>query len=290
MCSINAMKSKWLIEDFERDNSFGELADEVKRQGMECITIRNDDDISEKLKVWPGEQCVLFQGSISLAIRIQREKSWVPGPIADWKNFRCQTYYTHYGKWLLNSEYTMLPFAEFWRRQTEFHKRYGDFFLRPDDGVKTFTGFAVTEGMLDGNMGRYLNSECQPEDLVLVSPIKRIHREWRLICSKDEGVIASSRYKTWGLSDYNSDTPDEVLCYANEILRDSKWVPDSLFALDICDSLDGNKVQLEGLHLLEIGAFSVAGLYKCDLTRIVDVASRYAHKDWEETTQNQLDQ
>jgi len=30
------MKPKWLVEDFEADNSFGNLAEEVKRQGMEC--------------------------------------------------------------------------------------------------------------------------------------------------------------------------------------------------------------------------------------------------------------
>ena len=33
-------KISWLIEDFERDNSFGELVEEVKRQGHAVEVIR----------------------------------------------------------------------------------------------------------------------------------------------------------------------------------------------------------------------------------------------------------
>ena len=35
-------KAKWIIEDFEPGNSFNRLADEVKRQGMDCEVITYD--------------------------------------------------------------------------------------------------------------------------------------------------------------------------------------------------------------------------------------------------------
>lgn len=278
---------KWLIESFDRDNSFEELSEEVKRQGMECELIKYEPYESGTYDVFPGEQCVVFQGSINLARQIQREKQWIPGPLATWNNYLCQTYYSHYGKWLLNGQYTMLPFIEFMRRKDEFLEKFGgSFFLRPNGGTKSFTGFPCSAKDLEGNMGKYLQSECPFDELVLVSPVQQIHREWRLICASNRGakgadrfkILTGSRYKTWGRSDYNPEVPKEAIDLALEILNASLWMPDSVFCMDICDSPMGK------YHLLEIGAFSVAGLYKCDMKPIVEHVSELA---WDEFSQNQ---
>lgn len=271
------MKVKWLVESFDRDNSFEELSQEVKRQGMDCELIKYEPFQSGSIDVYPGEQCVIFQGSINMAAQIQRDKPWIPGPFATWNNYLCQNYYQHYGKWLLNGDYTMLPFIEFVRRKEEFvekYKDYGDtFFIRPNGGTKSFTGFAFSPQTISDNMWKYLQSETPSAELVLISAPKNIHREWRLICTEDK-VLTGSRYKTWGRPDYNSEVPQEAIDKALEILKESKWVPDPIFVMDICDSPTGV------YHLLEIGAFSVAGLYKCDMKPIVKVASELALKEF----------
>jgi len=267
-------KVHWLVEDFERDNSFGELADEIRRQGHPCEVIRyvpfSSGDYSQ---IWPEETCVVFQGSIQLARQIQRERgSWVPGPIADWRNYLCRIYYAYLGRFLLNEDYSMLPFGHLlYRKESLFERHGGSFFIRPDDGAKSFTGTLVTPDSLTGNSLKSFEYDTSPESLVVVAPNRLIKREWRLVCIGDE-VITGSRYKTFGQCDFRPDVPTEVIEYGEGILKAVSWRPDPVFILDICET--------SSLHLLEIGAFSVAGLYKCDLEKIVSRVSEVSLALW----------
>jgi len=108
-----------------------------------------------------------------------------------------------------------------------------------------------------------------------VSSPKNIHREWRLICSGTE-VITGSRYKTHGLVDFNSEVPEEIISYAEYILKKTSWRPDPVFVMDMCLTKES------AIRILEIGAFSVAGLYRCDLGRIVERVSQIASREWSE--------
>lgn len=270
-------KLHWLIEDFERDNSFSELADEVQRQGYPCEVIRYVPFASGNYsKIWPNETCVIFQGSIQLAKQIQRDRrDWIPGPIISWNNYKCSVYYAHLGAYLFNQKYIMLPFRELIRRKGELFEMFdGEFFLRPDDGAKSFTGTLVKPESLEGNSLKYLECNAEHYSLVVAAPSKLIEREWRLICAGKE-VITGSRYKTFGQFDAKVDLPDEVKAYGEMILNEVLWRPDPIFSLDICSSK-------KGLSLLEIGAFSDAGLYKCNLEKIVTRASEIALNEWKD--------
>ena len=68
-------------------------------------------------------------------------------------------------------------------------------------------------------------------------------------------------------TDYKKELPDGVRNLALEICS-GDFQPDPMYVLDICDTPD------RGLRLLEAGAFSVAGLYHCDLEAIVSTAAR----------------
>ena len=99
------MDVHWLIENFERDGSISELAEEVKRQGFpRKVTEYVPFSGGDYSDIWPKEACVVFQGSIQLARQLQREKPWIPGVIATWRNYLCQVYYAHWGAFLLNNE------------------------------------------------------------------------------------------------------------------------------------------------------------------------------------------
>jgi len=110
------MKPKWIIEDFEADNKFDLLAEEVKRQGMEVEIIRYIPLKSGNYDKYADNLCVIVQASLNLARQLQRQKSWIPGPWLNSDSYECTNFYPYYGKYLMNEDYIMLPRAEVKRR------------------------------------------------------------------------------------------------------------------------------------------------------------------------------
>jgi len=53
--------------------------------------------------------------------------------------------------------------------------------------------------------------------------------------------------------------------------------PDRTWVFDVCRTSENE------LRLLEIGSFSFADLYACDLAAVVRAISRLAFEDWERT-------
>lgn len=138
------MHPAWVIEDFEHDNSFGPLAEEVKRQGYGCEVIRYEPLQSGSYDVFDNEGCVLFQGSINLALQLLRSKKWIPGPWLTRDNYECMKYYAHLGKYLFNDRYVILPRGDVRRRidwlyNECFGHAYEDLFFRPSSGLKPWT-------------------------------------------------------------------------------------------------------------------------------------------------------
>ena len=137
------MDVKWLIEDFEGDGTLDPLIAEVEAQGMQCDVVNYVPFQSGKYNHYSDTDCVIFYGSLNLAKQLQREKPWVPGPICNFKNLRCLSYYSHWGQHLFNKDYIMLPLLELSRRREEIYKQFGVddcIFMRPDSGAKTFYG------------------------------------------------------------------------------------------------------------------------------------------------------
>jgi hypothetical protein len=86
-------------------------------------------------------------------------------------------------------------------------------------------------------------------------------------------VVAASRYRTHGQEDVAAGVPQEVEQYAAELLGRIDWRPDAVFILDVCEAKDG-------LHVLELNAFSCSGLYGCDTGALVDRVNRVALAEW----------
>ena len=62
--------------------------------------------------------------------------------------------------------------------------------------------------------------------------------------------------------------------YLAEVLKQVSWYPELLYTVDICES-DGE------LYILELGSFSCAGEYGCDLSLIVEAGAKAAWEDYE---------
>ena len=273
------MKVKWLVEDFEGGGILNPLIEEIRIQGMECEVVTYIPFQSGKYDNYFDEDCVIFYGSLNLASQIQRTKPWVPGAICNFKNLCCLTYYSHWGKYLFNKDYIMLPLMELSRRRKEIYKKFGidnHIFMRPDSGSKTFHGDVYQMDELDSEiklMDSYAGKNLD-EILVIISSPKPIYREWRIVIDAKNGPIASSLYKENGKIKLVEGCPKEVFDIAKKVIR-GKWQPDKIYTLDICES-NGK------FYLLEANSFSCSGFYKCDPKPIVTTISRIALEEWQE--------
>ena len=274
------MDVKWLVEDFEGDGALDPLIAEIKLQGMQCEVVNYTPFQGGEYDQYSNEDCVVFYGSLNLARQLQREKPWVPGPICNFTNMCCKTYYSYWGKYLFNQDYIMLPMLEIKRRREEIFKQFGiddTIWIRPDSGAKTFAGQTVPLEFLDQEFELFGNYAAKPIDeiIVIISSPKVIDKEWRVVVSAEYGPIAGSLYKEDGKLNIKECGSAEVYGYVNDICCLSDWHPDKMYTVDVCLS-NGE------LYLLEANSFSCSGLYACDPEPIIEIASKVALEEWKD--------
>ena len=275
------MDVKWLVEDFEGDGTLDPLIAEIKLQGMQCEVVNYTPFQGGEYNQYSDEDCVVFYGSLNLARQLQREKPWVPGPICNFKNLCCKTYYSYWGNYLFNQDYIMLPMLEIKRRREEIFKQFGiddTIWIRPDSGAKTFAGQIVPLEFLDKDFDLFGSYAGKPIDeiIAVISSPKVIEKEWRIVVV-DKKVRAYSQYKKDGKLDISSEWDDDTYNawhYAYKIAKE-EWQPDIAYTLDICKS-NGK------YYLLEANSFSCSGLYSCDFNPIVYSVSKAALKEWKD--------
>lgn len=268
-------KVNWLVERhiFDADDQFLEA---LKKHACPYREVKYlDFRPRDASKYFPDHECVLFRGTLGLGQDVLRT-SWIPGAYMDEKNLRCSIYYAHFGKYLLNDRYFILPLGELVRRKEEileYFQSSGELFIKPDSNMKLFRAGVFDLKTL--NTMQALGSELRRDKttLVLVSKKQPITREWRFFAYKDE-IITGSLYLI------GEERVDETIkggyleTYLAEVLKQVRWYPELLYSIDICES------QGE-LHILELGSFSCAGEYGCDLSLMVEAGVKAACEDYE---------
>ncbi|MBD1851311.1 ATP-grasp domain-containing protein [Leptolyngbya sp. FACHB-711] len=268
-------KVNWLIERYVSDAD-EQFLEELKRQNYFYKEVRYLDFRPEEAnKYFSDHECVLFRGTLNLGRDVLRT-SWIPGAYMDEKNLRCTTYYAYFGQYLLNNKYFILPLGELIRRREEileYFQSNGELFIRPDSNMKSFRAGVFNIQVL--NTIKTLGSELRRDEttLVLVSGKRSITKEWRFFVYKDE-IITGSLYLI------GEERIDErikggyLVNYLAEVLKQVNWYPELLYTVDICES--------EGeLFILELGSFSCAGEYGCDLSLIIEAGVKAAWEDYE---------
>jgi hypothetical protein len=268
-------KVDWLIERYVFDAD-EEFLEELRKQNYSYKEVRYLDFRPEEAnEYFPEHECVLFRGTLNLGRNILRT-SWIPGAYMDEKNLRCTTYYAYFGQYLLNDKYFILPLSELIRRRDEileYFQSSGELFIRPDSNMKPFRAGVFNLQVL--NTMQSLGSELRRDEttLVLVSKKRSITKEWRFFVYKGE-IITGSLYLV------GEERIDErikggyLVSYLTEVLKQVNWYPELLYTVDICES--------EGeLYILELGSFSCAGEYGCDLSLIVEAGAKAAWEDYE---------
>ncbi len=263
---------KWLVENDVFDEDLGPLVDEIKWQGMEVVEIKYVPFESGTYDHFEDDDCVICYGSLNLIKQLQRQKPWVPGSWCNFKNFECTTYYAHFGKYLLNDRYIMMPLAEVKRRKDELYEKYdgNNIFIRPSTGFKTFSGKVVYLENFDNDF-TWFDEFAKPESIAVVSKPHKIDAEYRFFVD-NKSVIAGSSYRINGKLNFNAMVDENAKSLAAKIVKEN-WEPDPLYAIDIC-SCYGQ------YFLMEINSFSCSGLYHCDVKPIVKAASEQAIKEY----------
>ncbi|MDB5384367.1 MAG: hypothetical protein JWM11_13 [Planctomycetaceae bacterium] len=274
------MSVGWLLDASVFDVYHDELAAAVVRNGDQVKSLNRpnppygwDDTGSAYRKAFPVGSCVVTHADIDLVQRVLADGCWTPGAFATIDHFSCVHYFSHFGRFLLNQDYAMLPFAEL-SRCSEFlfdtFGRDGRMFVRPDSPLKLFAGLVVSRETFAKDLDFMAFYSFPPESLVVVSSPKTIVKEWRFVVA-EQSIVASSQYKEGAESMARSGADDEAVGLANAILA-LGYSPDPVWVMDICETSDGR------YHLLEIGGFSFANLYGCDKDAVVKAVSRMAQR------------
>lgn len=267
---------KWIMEKDVFSEDLESLQKEIIRQGHSFIEIGyvpfNGDGEYEKIV---GVDCSLFYGSLNLALRLSRISN-PPIIFCNRPNYECMKYYAYFGRYLLNQKYVMLPFGELKRRKDWLYDVVGEddhIFVRPSSGAKIFTGTLICNEDFDKEYDLLGWYGVFPHSMVVVGQPHNIVREWRLVIADDK-IIAGSKYHDGTKHLCYMGYPESVGELASRILKETAYRPDPVWTMDFCETKDGE------IHLLEIGGFSCAGLYDCDVEPIVDTVSRIAESIW----------
>ena len=134
------MTFTWLIDadqSWERSADFQTL---IRSRGYECRPVKffpqtkSPGDIAGAEDLAIDARAVYFGGP-ALMDYIQTNRRWKPGGWCTFANFRCETYYCYFGRYLLNENYVLLPAAEAVRRSSRLFDELavdGEVCLAPD--------------------------------------------------------------------------------------------------------------------------------------------------------------
>jgi hypothetical protein len=268
----------WLIEAGVYGAEADPLLAEIHRQGMAAEVVPFQALLKERNLVADGRpladgDCVVGYGTFPFARQVQLHRRWVPGAWCDPAHLDCSCYFAHFGRFLLNQHYAILPGVEAVRQWDWLYEVFGrddEVFARPAGCNKVFTGRCVYKDDFASALGP---TRYDPATLVVVAAPREIGREWRLVVAGDD-VIAASQYAVEGSKCVEPGCPDEVRAFTGAMLTEVRWRPDPIFMVDVASS-DGR------LWLVELNGFSCSWLYACDLAAVVEVASGLARQEWE---------
>jgi hypothetical protein len=230
----------------------------------------------------PKDCPIIAHGSIAFVKQAQRKITNPPVAWAPWRELRCSRYYAEYmPDLLLNGRFLMSSMCLLPKQKCFLYNLFGDLlgihcrpserklFIRPDENTKRFSGEVVAFCNFDWWYD-HIKSGCDPEDIVVVSPVKWIGKEWRVLIY-DKKVVTGSMYVDTGSIVTEPGCPPEVTAFAETCA--ARWGPDLIYVMDIVETH-------EGLRLLEIGSFNCAGLYGCDVHKVAAAAHDAAEKTW----------
>lgn len=146
-------------------------------------------------------------------------------------------------------------------------------FMKPNTDTKEFAGTIFEAEFITTWMQRQINTgylEANISELeVVASSVKNLGCEWRLVVV-DGKISDYSCYKQYQKVMPERWIPDTALAFAETVVKQYNPLP--VFVVDICETDQGYKV-------VEYNTFNVAGLYECNVAKIINDINEYVDAD-----------
>lgn len=211
--------------------------------------------------------CVITHGTVQFCSQIDKHygAKWCPGTYFNRNVKSFSLFASHYGDLMLNSDFHVIPYAEFVRRRLKPGQRV---FIKPDSGMKEFTGKVISHGDFDDEINSMDQIErVDGESLCVIAEAKRIDAEFRYVIA-DGKVVTGSEYRWDNVLDVRRDTLPVCDALARHV-AEMEWQPDRVYVCDV--ALTNGEAKI-----VELNAFSSSGLYACDTYAIVKAVSATA--------------
>lgn len=278
-------KVKWLIEKNIFFDTEDEMLQIIEELGMEYHLFSYVPIACEIEKIpFSKDDCVIFYGSLNAAKVLQRKYNYLkPCVYGNFKNYECSVYYPYYENFLLNRDRMLLDY-EFFKLNFDklFQLRFARnnaLFVRPDSGLKPFTGKVFYRDQKNECIEELeLYGDLTPKSTILVSSPKNIIDEWRFIITGNylkDHIISGSQYREGGKHKERNEYSDKAYKKLEQILKWVRFKPDLIWVADIC------RTQNDEYYLLEIGCFSCSGLYSIDLKKVIQEVSEISRTNFE---------
>lgn len=271
---------KWAIstEAFEKPG-YPKLTDALKRSGTEFFNAKFDRGLRfyEDIPYNIYDPVVLY-GPIQFVRK--NMMAYTPGAFGFKSNMRTSYYMSLYDPDLFfNSRAIYLPFGLISKNKDVFKLLYSDeIFIRPDSGFKSFTGFTTTLDDLDYELStRKQTHNPDNMEMCLISSAKEILGEFRFVIADGE-VITGSQYRWDNKLDIRIDIDHSCWKFAEQIAKLDNQL-DSVYTVDIFLTGDGPTIG-------EFNSFASAGLYNCDMDKIVEAVNMVSLRETENANFN----
>ena len=279
----NNRKIQVLLEDsLYKDNleEFKFILDKnlIEYKTYKYIPFRDKKDIlSELYELFPEYSEVFFYGSHNLA-EIIVKSNWNIGVLGkSFNNYICSNFYKIYENNILNIDYKLITINDLTIEYlNENFKDVEDFFIKPNNSIKVFTGFTFYKDLVkdvkEFIQNKLENAKSLNEGLIICKK-QMISSEIRVVIIDNKPITASYYRKN------NIHYEEEINIYENKELYNfiinniNLYSPDNGWTMDIVIT-DGK------YKLLEIGGLSYAGFYKCNLQKIIDAIHHYKNNHY----------
>ena len=275
------MNAKWILEsDFFWENNPDVISPVLDKHGIMYKKVKRIPFGAVDCEgLFHKTRPVISYGSLDFIKDIVRKGPWTPSAFCNLQNMKCSVYMSHYYDLLLNKNCVFVPIGIF-ARNTEWFcasvsGHFAEVFIRPDDGDKKFTGFVAMQEDAMETMRRMSYGVLEDHWMIVISSSKKeqLEAEYRFFVTKGE-VISGCTYKNGDKHEEITHFPQGAYDVAMKVAT-NEWQPDPIYVVDVA------KVYGE-YKLLEINSFSSAGLYACDVEKVVLKANELAVNAWKE--------
>lgn len=293
----------WMLGQGVFGDRLAEAAEILSRQGDSVRVLASVDEHELPLdQAGPAFAMTSIQGMR----RLQRSKAWpalCPGAYFDDRAYKVSSWLPRMhpapsqdpssGRWAplaLNERSLWLPWgllrtstgSDLLRDGLGLGGRDPMVFLRPDSGLKPFTGQTVPLKGMQEALDLLSRSHGRIDDdlLVVAAPAVRLATvEWRLWVA-ERTVIAAAPYSwTWAIDGpemtalCRAGPPAQVLDQAARLIA-LPWQPDLAYVADFALRREDGTARL-----VEINAVSTSGLYQVDLDRLFTGLRKTIHRE-----------